>query len=173
MKIENFNFFDFQIEMSKLILMSTSSINSRLFDLFCDFNVVCIILIKICKTFYCCFVKLDFCQFDIIKMLRVFSSNIMLETKMLIVLLIVILRLKIFFEINEMTIDYIVVDEKINKLTIDEKLKTRDKQTCDRFQIIVLLDDELSKNDDTIDRETKFWYICDCQYFCVISKNRS
>ena len=90
------------------------------------------------------------------KMLRVFSSNMMLETKMLIVLLIVTLRLKMFFEIDEITIDCIVVDEKANKLAIDEKLKTRDKRTCNRFEIIVLLDDELSKNDNTIDRETKF-----------------
>ena len=52
-------------------------------------------------------------------MLRVLSSN-----KMLTILLIVTLRLKIFFETNEMTIDFIVVDEITNELTIDEKLKT-------------------------------------------------
>ena len=90
------------------------------------------------------------------KMLRVFSSNIMLETKILIVLLIITSKLRIFFEIDKMTIDCIVVDEKTNKLIIDEKLKTRDKRTCDRFEIIILLDDELSKNDNTIDHETKF-----------------
>ena len=89
-------------------------------------------------------------------MLRVFSSNIMLETKILIVLLIITSKLRIFFEIDKMTIDCIVVDEKTNKLIIDEKLKTRDKRTCDRFEIIILLDDELSKNDNTIDHETKF-----------------
>ena len=104
--------------------MLTSSINSRSFDLFCDFDVVCTILIKICKIFHCYFVKLDFCQLDIMKILRVFSSNIMLETKMLIVLLIVTLKLRIFFEIDKKTIDCIVVDEKTNKLAIDEKLKT-------------------------------------------------
>ena len=142
--------------MSKSMLMSTNSINSCSFDSFCDFDVICTISIKICKTFHCCFVKLDFCQLDMMKMLRVFSSNMMLETKMLIVLLIVTLRLKMFFEIDEITIDCIVVDEKANKLAIDEKLKTRDKRTCNRFEIIVLLDDELSKNDNTIDRETKF-----------------
>ena len=58
------------------------------------------------------------------KILRVLSSN-----KMLTILLIVTLRLKIFFETNEMTIDFIVVDEITNELTIDEKLKTRDKRT--------------------------------------------
>ena len=58
------------------------------------------------------------------KMLRVLSSN-----KMLTILLIVVLRLKMFFETNEMTIDFIVVDEIANELAIDEKLKTRDKRT--------------------------------------------
>ena len=58
------------------------------------------------------------------KILRVLSSN-----KMLTILLIVILRLRMFFETNEMTIDFIVVDEITNELTIDEKLKTRDKRT--------------------------------------------
>ena len=48
---------------------------------------------------------------------------------MLTILLIVALRLKIILEINKMTIDYIIVDEITNKLTIDEKLKTRDKRT--------------------------------------------
>ena len=75
---------------------------------------------------------------------------------MLIVLLIVTLKLKMFFEIDKITIDCIVVDEKTNKLAIDEKLKTRNKRTCDRFEIIILLDDELLKNDNIIDRETKF-----------------
>ena len=46
---------------------------------------------------------------------------------MLIVLLIMILRLKIFFEIDKITIDYIIVNKITNELTIDEKLKTRDK----------------------------------------------
>ena len=109
--------------------MSTSSMSSRLFDLFCDFDVICIVLIKTCKTFHCCFVKLVFCQSNTMKILRVFSSNIILETKMLIVLLIVILKLKIFFEIDKMTIDYIDVDEITNELAIDEKLKTQDKRT--------------------------------------------
>ena len=120
--------------MSKSMLISTSLINFRSFDSFCDFDVVCTILIKICKTFYCCFVKFDSCQFDMIKILRIFSSNIILETKMLIMLLIVTLRLKIFFEIDEMTIDCIVVDKKTNKLIIDEKLKTRNKRTYNRFE---------------------------------------
>ena len=48
---------------------------------------------------------------------------------MLTILLVVALRLKTFFETNKITIDYIIVDEIINKLTIDEKLKTRDKRT--------------------------------------------
>ena len=58
------------------------------------------------------------------KILRVLLSN-----KIFTILLIVALKLKIFFETNEMTIDCIVVDEIANKLTIDEKLKTRNKQT--------------------------------------------
>ena len=62
-------------------------------------------------------------------MLRIFSSNMILETKILIVLLIVTLRLKIFFEINKITINYIVVNEITNELTIDEKLKVRNKRT--------------------------------------------
>ena len=141
------------------------SINSTKFcsfDLFWDFDVVYTILIKICKTFHYYFVKLDFCQFDMIKILRVFSSNIILETKILIVLLIVVL--KIFFEIN---------NDVTNKLIINELLKTRDKRTWKRFEII-LFDNKLSsKKNNTINRETKFWYVCDCWYFCVISKNRS
>ena len=47
-----------------------------------------------------------------------FSSNTMLETKVLIVLLIVVLR--IFFETN---------NDMTNELIIDELLKTFDKQT--------------------------------------------
>ena len=61
-----------------------------------------------------------------IDILRVLS----LKTKVLIILLIVILRLKMFFETNnEITIDYIIINEIANELTIDEKLKTRDKRT--------------------------------------------
>ena len=48
---------------------------------------------------------------------------------MLTILLVVALRLKMFFETNKMTIDCIIVDEITNELTIDEKLKTRDKRT--------------------------------------------
>ena len=57
--------------------------------------------------------KLVFCQSNMIKMLRVLSSN----TKILTILLIVILRLKMFFEINdeitndEMIVDCVIIDE--------------------------------------------------------------
>ena len=63
------------------------------------------------------------------KKLRIFSSNIIFEAKILIVLLIVTLRLRIFFEIDKITINCIVVDEITNKLAINEKLKIRDKRT--------------------------------------------
>ena len=111
--------------MSKSILTSTILISFCSFDLFYDFDVICIILIKTYKTFHCYFVKLIFYQLNIIKILHVLSLN----TRMLTILLVVALRLKTFFETNKITIDYIIVDEIINKLTIDEKLKTRDKRT--------------------------------------------
>ena len=58
------------------------------------------------------------------KILRIFLSNIMLEIKILIVLLIITLKLKIFFEIDKITINYIVVEKITNELIIDEKFKT-------------------------------------------------
>ena len=49
---------------------------------------------------------------------------------MLIILLIVISKLKIFFETNnEITINYIIINKMTNELIIDEKLKTRNKRT--------------------------------------------
>ena len=48
---------------------------------------------------------------------------------MLTILLVVALRLRMFFETNKITIDFIVVDEIANELAIDEKLKARDKRT--------------------------------------------
>ena len=156
------------------ISISTNSTKFCSFDLFWDFDIVYTISINIDKIFYYYFVKFNFYQFDIMKILRVFSSNIIFETKILIILLIVTLKLKMFFEIDKITINYIVVNEITNELIIDEKLKTRNKRTWNRFNVLLLLDDELSsKNNDTINRETKFWYVCDCQYFCIISKNRS
>ena len=57
------------------------------------------------------------------KMLRVLSSNIMLEAKVLIVLLIVTLKLRTFFETNdEVTIDCVIVD-KVTKVDEVTKIK--------------------------------------------------
>ena len=143
-KSKIFNFFDFYVDVSKSILKSTSSIEFRSFDSFWNFDVIWIVSIKIYKTFHYCFVKLVFCQSNMIKMLRVLSSS-----KILTILLIVTLRLNTFFEIN---------DVMTNELTIDELLKTRDKRTWNRFEMMILLDDELSsKIDKIIDFETKFW----------------
>ena len=149
--------------------ISTSSIKFLSFDLFWNFDIICIISIKTCNAFHYCSIKFVFCQSNMMKILRVLLLN-----KVLTILLIVILKLKIFFEINKITIDCIIVDEITNKLTINEKLKTWDKRTWNRFNVLVLFNDELlSKNDDTINRETKFWYVYNCWYFCVIAKNRS
>ena len=159
---KNFSFFDFYINVLMSMLVLTNSTKKFSFDSFWDLEIVCTMSMRVCKTLHCCFVKFNFCQLDIIKILRMFSSNTMLETKVLIVLLIVVLR--IFFETN---------NDMTNELIIDELLKTFDKQTWKQFAMI-LFDNELSsKNDDLIDDKTKFWYVYDCQYFCVISKNRS